>query len=196
MLEKTERNTVKLKEILLCARNKMLRFLLTGVTGVAVVYMITLTLMLHSKKIEVDTLKNDIVITAQLYNKLNHDTQKYAETYHFIRSAGATVKQSQEVILYAQQYAIDAKILASLIRSESMFKEKVAHTDKNCKGVGGINTRLWGKKVGIEAVAKVLSALLEKSKGNYREALHYYKSYTPKGLELADRVLEYVEINK
>lgn len=84
-----------------------------------------------------------------------------------------------------------------MIFSESSFK----YTNHSCKdwiGLGGINLPVWRDQCfynvhndtgNIYMVAYILRYYLDQSNGNYREALHKYKSYTPLGLVYAKKVL-------
>ena len=167
---------------------------MSRLTIATMLLIVTITaVVITNKNKEIKALRSDIEIIAQDYNKLNHSTLDYAKIYHLVRVAGADHTQAVELLLYSKMYQIEPLIFASLIRSESNFNPNCKHKDKNCKGIGGVNTKLCGQQTDMGAVANVLSASLKRSKGDYREALHRYKSMTPRGLELADSVLRYKE---
>ena len=147
----------------------------------------------------IDTLQKENDRLA-LSNKLALERVNYYKVNkEYLKSIGATDNQADLVLKASTAYNIDPKIIGRLIRSESTWNSYVKHAHKNWKGLCGINEPVWredcpydpnaGDRGNIFAAAWIMSYYLNLSEGCYLDALHHYKSYTPRGLLYAKRVL-------
>lgn len=130
--------------------------------------------------------------------KLVAKAQEHDNALKSIMSLGGSVIQAQYVLDAAEEHNISYKVLASLIYSESEFKQ-CHHADPDWVGLAGINAPVWkgscpynpySDKGNINAAAWILGYYLEMAKGNYLEALTHYKGYSPLGRKYARRVLD------
>ena len=111
---------------------------------------------------------------------------------------GASEKQTLIIMEAARTNKVSPIILASLIFTESSFKE-VRHSEPGVIGLCGINTNVWSdicpydphnNRGNIYASAWILKHYLKRSKGNYHKAITYYKGWSKKGKKQARNVLK------
>lgn len=138
------------------------------------------------------TIDNLHKINQVLISEINSENVKLLNIYLHMHTAD---KELANVVRLASKVTgVDELLLTALINTESAFVVGVKHSLDYVVGLGGINTKYWRYPVNtpeeqIFATALVLKKLLELSKGDYLNALHYYKGRSPLGLRQAEYVL-------
>jgi soluble lytic murein transglycosylase-like protein len=135
---------------------------------------------------------------SKLESKIEILQSKVAQHGLLIRvmTSGASKTNAEAVINASKMYNVSPVVLTALIQSESSFRFR-KHDLPYVIGLCGINTKVWTDlphnphtdSGNIHCSAYILRHYLDKSDGDYEEAVTRYKGYSRLGMAQAKRVM-------